>query len=286
MEKINISDAGIFYVVATPIGNLEDITFRSIRILKEVDFIAAEDTRHTAKLLNHYQIKKPLISCHEHNEQDRIAEFAEKLENGSNMAMVTDAGTPCISDPGYRIIKALALEHNIQVLPLPGPCAAISGLSVSGLPSDVFLFSGFPPKKKSALRNRLEYLKNETSTLIFYESPKRIISFILEVIAILGDRPAMLAREMTKIHEEYIRGRLSDILKALETRSSVKGECVLFIAWEDTVMEVSQKDIDREILSSLKNPDIRTSSLAKEISSKFSLPRKKIYNRILYLKTS
>lgn len=284
MEK-RTSFPGTFYVVATPIGNLEDITFRSIRILKEVDFIAAEDTRHTIKLLSHYDIRKPLISCHEHNEQNRIIDFTDKLKNGYNIALVTDAGTPCISDPGYRIVNALALDHKLNVIPLPGPCAAIAGLSVSALPSDSFLFSGFPPRKKSVRRKHLENLKNEPSTLIFYESPKRILSFIEEVIKILGDRPAMLAREMTKVHEEYIRGSLSDILATLQAKIAVKGECVLFVSRIETSSpEISQEKLDQEIVIALNKGEMHTTSLAKELSLKFSISKKQVYDRILFLK--
>ena len=227
---------GSLFVVATPIGNLEDITFRAVRILKEVDLIAAEDTRHTAKLLSHYDIKKTLISCHEHNEQERLSLFLEKLTLGQNIALVSDAGTPTISDPGYQLVKELT-RQGIRVVPVPGPSAVIAGLSVAGLPTDAFMFMGFLHRKKGKRRRVLENLTDEQATIVFYESPRRIIALMEELLLVFGDRPAMVAREITKIHEEFIRGRLSDIIDTLREKSVVKGECVVFVAWEDASSE-------------------------------------------------
>lgn len=226
------SDGSTLYVVATPIGNLEDITLRAIKILNQVDLIAAEDTRHTAKLLAHYQIQTPLISCHEHNEESRIDTFVQKLSDGFNIALVSDAGTPLISDPGYRVVKGVC-DAGFKVIPIPGACAAIAGLSVSGLPTDSFIFAGFPSRKKgkriSELEELLKTLKGKSSTIIFYESPHRIVKLIEDILEVMGDRPAMVGREITKHYEEYLRGTLSDILIDLKSRAAIKGECALFV---------------------------------------------------------
>ncbi|MCP4116782.1 MAG: 16S rRNA (cytidine(1402)-2'-O)-methyltransferase [Desulfobacteraceae bacterium] len=277
---------GTLYVVATPIGNLEDITFRAVRILKEVQVIAAEDTRHTGKLLSHYQIKNSLVSCHEHNEEGRIPELILRLSRGDDIALVSDAGTPSVSDPGYRLIRACA-EQGIRVVPVPGPSAAVAGLSVSGLPTDSFLFLGFLPRKSGKRRNYLESLKNERATLVIYESPRRILGLLSEIVEAMGDRPGMLAREITKIHEEYLRGNLSEIIASLEARASVKGECALFVSGAGEVSQpmLSEEGLDREILAALAGEGQRkkTSALAKELSKRLKLSKKTVYDRILVL---
>src|SRR3989339_274888 len=208
---------GTLYVVATPIGNLEDMTYRAVNVLKQVDLIAAEDTRHSKILLNHYGVETRLISCHEYNEADKTPLFISHLKNGLNIALISDAGTPTISDPGYNLIRSVSKE-NIRVIPIPGCCAAIAGLSVSGLPTDAFHFSGFLPKKTQKLQQTLELLKNQKPTLIFYESPRRIKILIGTMIRVFGDRQACMAREITKLHEEYSRGNLSEILRALNEK--------------------------------------------------------------------
>jgi len=220
---------GTLFVVATPIGNLDDLTFRAVKCLKEVNLIACEDTRRTAKLLNHLGIKKPLISCFEHNELARIDELLGKIAAGESVALVSDAGTPTISDPGFALVRA-AHERGIRVSPVPGPSALIAALSASGLPTDQFLFAGFLPRTSGARRARLLTLKSLAATLIFYESPHRVVESLTDIIAILGDRSAFLAREVTKLHEEMKSGTLSEILRLLGARAEVLGEIVLVVA--------------------------------------------------------
>jgi 16S rRNA (cytidine1402-2'-O)-methyltransferase len=219
---------GTLFVVATPLGNLDDMTFRAVKCLKEVTLIACEDTRRTAKLLNHLGIKKPLISCFEHNELARIDELLERVKGGEDVALVSDAGTPTISDPGFALVRA-AHERGIRVSPVPGPAALIAALSASGLPTDEFLFAGFLPRTSSARRARLEALKLQPATLIFYESPHRVVDSLNDMIAVLGDRDAFLAREVTKLHEEMTSVSLSALVTMLGARSEVLGEIVLVV---------------------------------------------------------
>src|SRR6201997_1904486 len=216
---------GTLYLVATPIGNLEDITLRALRILKEVDQIACEDTRHTLKLLSHFEIHKPLVSYHEHNEITRAPELVLAMEKGSTIALVSDAGMPLVSDPGHRLVT-LAIRHHIPVIPIPGPAALLTALSASGLPNEEFLFLGFLPARSGERQRALERLRIEDRTLIFYEAPHRIADTIADAVAILGDRPACLAREVTKVHEEFRRGRLTELFQSLEEHPA-KGEITL-----------------------------------------------------------
>jgi len=216
------------FLVGTPIGNLEDITLRALRTLKEVDLIACEDTRQTQKLLTHYNIGTPTISYHEHNEMTRSAELVKKLEEGAQVALVTDAGMPGISDPGYRLV-ALAIRHHIPVVPIPGPAAFLAALVASGLPTDSFRFSGFLPVKQGQRREMLESIKESPRTQVFYEAPHRIGAALEDVVAVLGpDRPVVLAREVTKLHEEFLRGRAEEILAEVMERE-LKGEITLLI---------------------------------------------------------
>lgn len=275
-------EPGILYVVATPIGNLEDMTFRAVRVLQQVSLIAAEDTRHSRKLLLHYQIDTPLISCHEHNEMARIADFMEKLKHGQSIALVSDAGTPSISDPGYRLVKACT-ENGIQVVPVPGPSAVTAGMSVSGLPTDRFHFSGFLSRKTGRRKKEIEALQHYGGTLVFYESPRRIVRLLEEMAEILGKRPAMLAREITKRHEEYLRGDLGSICDQLANRDQIKGECALFVGGFEEAEPVQEDDLDSEIRLALALPGTRTSSLAKQLSERFRLSKTDVYNRILSL---
>lgn len=220
---------GTLYVVATPIGNLEDITHRAIRILSEVSLIACEDTRHTRKLLNHYGIKTKSVSYHEHNEREQAVKLIEQIKAGADVAVVSDAGTPGISDPGFRIVR-LALERNVRVVPLPGPTALISALVASGLPSDEFFFGGFLPARATARRKRLEELSTIPATLVFYEAPHRIVETLKDARAILGEREAIVARELTKLHEELMRGPLSELMKQFDSsQHEPRGEMVLVI---------------------------------------------------------
>jgi 16S rRNA (cytidine1402-2'-O)-methyltransferase len=219
---------GTLYIVATPIGNLEDITLRALRVLHEVEWIACEDTRQTRKLLEHFGITKPLVSYHEHNETGRAAELVEKLASGGSGALVSDAGTPLVSDPGYRLVHA-AIAAGIRVVPIPGPSAAVGALSAAGLPTNAFRFCGFLPPKSSQRRKMLEHLKAETGTLIFYETPHRILEALEDVAAVMGPRPVVMARELTKLHEEFVRGTAAEIRAELAARPAVKGEITLLI---------------------------------------------------------
>ena len=216
---------GKLYIVATPIGNLEDITLRALRVLNEVDLIAAEDTRQTLKLLNHYEINKPLISYHRHNEETKSEILIEKLRNGENIALVSDAGTPGICDPGEEVIKK-AIEDNIEVIPIPGACAMINALIVSGISTKEFEFLGFLPLNKKLRRQKLKEIENSSKTIIIYEAPHKMKTTLGDLKEILKDRKIVLARELTKIHEEFIRKSIDELLSEIDT---IKGEMILII---------------------------------------------------------
>lgn len=231
---------GKLYLVATPIGNLEDITLRALRILKEVDLIAAEDTRNTLKLLNHFEIRKPLISNHRHNEEEREDLLIHKLKEGKNVAVVSDAGTPGISDPGEVIVKK-AIEENIEVIPIPGACAAINALIASGLDTKEFVFLGFLPLNKKLRKEKLEEIKDENRTMIIYEAPHKMKDSLKDLKEVVGDRRIVLAREITKIHEEFIRGNIEELIQKSE---QLKGEMILLI-------EGGTKEDNENILNNL-----------------------------------
>jgi 16S rRNA (cytidine1402-2'-O)-methyltransferase len=216
------------YLVATPIGNLEDITLRALRVLREADLIACEDTRQTGKLLAHFDIAKSTVSYHEHNEAERTQDLLRRLEAGANVALVSDAGTPLISDPGYRLVTA-AIAAGIPVVPIPGASAALSALAAAGLPTDAFRFCGFLPVKTTQRRKILEQLRGESCTLIFYEAPHRILDALDDITAVYGDRPVVVARELTKLYEEFLRGTAGQVHAQLAARPSVKGEITLLI---------------------------------------------------------
>jgi 16S rRNA (cytidine1402-2'-O)-methyltransferase len=220
---------GLLYVVSTPIGNLEDITYRAVRLLKEADWIACEDTRTTKRLLDHYSIQTRSLSYHEHNEANRTEDLVARLQQGETGALVSDAGTPLLSDPGYRIVRA-AVQAGIRVEALPGPSALLAGLVVSGLPTDQFHFGGFLPPKHGQRTRVLESLRDEAATLIFYEAPHRILESLEDIAATLGEREVVVARELTKLHEEVLRGTPAEIRGALEARDSIRGEFVVLIA--------------------------------------------------------
>ncbi len=234
---------GKLYLVATPIGNLEDITFRAIKILESVDLIAAEDTRHTLGLLNHFNISKPLISYYKQNEKTKSEILIEKLLEGQNIAVVSDAGTPGISDPGEEIVK-VAIENEIEIVPIPGACAFVNALIASGFSTREFSFIGFLSAEKKERKEKLEELKYETKTLIFYEAPHKLKTMLESVLEVLGDRKTVLAKELTKIHETFIRGYVSEILENIET---IKGEFVILVEGS----EVSQKEIEQKRLGEL-----------------------------------
>ena len=236
---------GCLYLVGTPIGNLEDITLRALRILKEADRIACEDTRHTQRLLTHYDIHKPLVSYHEHNEMTRAPELIVALEQGAKIALVSDAGTPLVSDPGHRLVT-LCLRHQIPVVPIPGPSALLASLSASGLPNEEFLFVGFLPNRAGERRRALEHLRIEDRTIVLYEAPHRIAETVSDAREILGDRPACLAREVTKLHEEFRRGKLSEISASLEERPA-RGEITLIIGAFDANEPRSEIDSSQSL---------------------------------------
>jgi len=231
-DKTGVSRPAL-YLVGTPIGNLEDITLRALRILKEVDVIACEDTRQTQKLLNHYAIGTRTTSYHEHNEMTKSAELVKEMQEGASVALVTDAGMPGISDPGYRLI-ALAIRHHLSVVPVPGASAFLAALVASGLPTDSFRFSGFLPAKRGERRAALEAVKNSPRTQVFYEAPHRVVESLEDVCEVLGEaRHVVVAREVTKLHEEFLRGRAGEVLENLKARDAVKGEITLLIGKAD-----------------------------------------------------
>ncbi|MBE9530853.1 MAG: 16S rRNA (cytidine(1402)-2'-O)-methyltransferase [Proteobacteria bacterium] len=274
---------GILYVVATPIGNRDDITIRALNILGHVDLVAAEDTRHTGRLLAHHNIKCHMISFHEHNENDRTPDLINRLKAGLSVALVSNAGTPSVSDPGYRLVKE-AVINRIRVSPIPGVSAAIAALSVSGLPTDSFVFIGFPAKKKAKRLDQLKDLEGEGRTMVFYESPRRILTFLKEIITVMGDRYGVLSREMTKLHEEFIRGFLSEILSSLNARSAIKGECTLLLTGCEENKEISMKTVRTEIIKALEKKQSKLSDLAKVIAKNYGLPKNKVYDEALKLK--
>jgi 16S rRNA (cytidine1402-2'-O)-methyltransferase len=274
--------AGILYVVSTPIGNLEDITHRAVRVLSEVDMIACEDTRHTRKLLNHYGVNTKTVSYHEHNERERAAELLESLESGLDVAVVSDAGTPGISDPGFRIVR-LALENGVPVVPLPGPTALISALVASGLPSDEFFFGGFLPARSGQRRTRLMELSSIPATLVFYEAPHRIAQSLRDAREILGEREAVIARELTKLHEEILRGRLSELAQRFSTGDEgARGEMVLLI--DRKVIGAASRASDSSEISSLvaalEAEGVDARSALKKAAKKLGISRDEAYRRL------
>lgn len=274
------ADNGSLYVVATPIGNLKDITFRAIEVLKHVDVIASEDTRHTAVLLKAYDIATRMVSCHEHNERERTAQLVEHLLAGKSVALVSDAGTPLISDPGFRLVREAA-AHQIPIVPIPGACAAIAALSASGFPTDAFVFLGFPPKKSRERFLFLSSMASEEKTLVFYESAKRIHRLLQEMIPIYGNRSAALCRELTKIHEEIIRGSMSELLEAIQERSLLKGELTLLVAGHSAESDALPQDLTSTILAELlSRKDEKPGKLAKTLSTRCHISRQEAYRRL------
>lgn len=277
------SSPGVLYVVATPIGNLADITYRAVEVLQSADMVAAEDTRHTARLFSRYQITTRLVSCHEHNEAQMAASLVEQIRSGANVALVSDAGTPSVSDPGYRVVSA-ALAEGVRVVPIPGPSAVEAALSVSGLPSDRFCFVGFLSKKAGRRQEVLKRLADAEHTLIFYESPKRLIRLLQALMQHLGDRQAVVGREITKRYEEFLRGRLSELIAQFEARDTVKGEVTVLVSGKvpesvDTD-QIPQSLID-EIRAALSAWDASPSRLAAALARKHRLPKSRVYQLII-----
>ena len=270
---------GTLYLVATAIGNLQDMTFRALEILKSVEVIACEDTRHTRKLANHFGISTKLVSYHEHNEAERSNELIAQLQNGVSVAVVSDAGTPGISDPGFQLVTR-AIEESIAVVPIPGAVAFVNAIAASGLPTDSIFFGGFLPSKKGDRRRRLEELASVQATLAFYESPRRIAASLADAIEILGDRRAVVARELTKMHEEISRGRLSE-LHIKYSADPVKGEIVLVIdrAGHSLPIEPPRSSIADRV-SELIAGGVERKAALKQAAKEFGLTRSEAYRQV------
>ncbi len=270
---------GCLYIVGTPIGNLEDITLRALRILKEVDVIACEDTRHTQKLLNHYNIAKTLVSYHEHNEMTRSPELLIQLEQGAKVALVSDAGMPLVSDPGYRLVT-LCVRHKIPIVPIPGPSAMLAALAAAGLPNEEFLFVGFLPQRSGERRRMLEHLRIEERTMIFYEAPHRVAESIADAQEILGDRAACIAREVTKLHEEFLRGKLSQLAESLAERPA-RGEITLIVGPPEPSAGTGQADSSQS-LSDRVDELIRQAKLDRKEALKLAAKERGLTRRAAY----
>lgn len=272
---------GTLYLVPTPIGNLKDITFRTLDILNEVDLICAEDTRNTLRLLNHFEIKTPQISFHEHNTKERIPYLLEKLEQGENLAQVSDAGTPSISDPGHELVEA-CIENDIAVVPLPGANAAISALIASGIVPQPFLFYGFLPRKKSEQKKTLEELKPQTATLIFYEAPHRLKKTLEAMLAVFGPRKVALCRELTKRYEEFLRGTLEDAVE-WASKGEVRGEFVVIVeganeAQKEVADPARQLPLAKQVDLLITQKGLKTNAAIKEVAKANGLKKQVVYN--------
>ncbi|PYV27610.1 MAG: 16S rRNA (cytidine(1402)-2'-O)-methyltransferase [Acidobacteria bacterium] len=270
---------GKLYIVGTPIGNLEDITFRALRTLKEADVIACEDTRRTQKLLNHYSIRTPTISYHEHNEMTRAPELIIELEQGSHIALVSDAGMPVISDPGYRLVK-LAVRHNIQVIPIPGASAFVAALAAAGMPVDKFRFLGFLPAKRVARQKALAEAKSSSKTLVFYEAPHRALEALADVRKILGDPPVVVAREVTKVFEEFLRGSASEVLERMK-RKPVKGELTILVGPHSSSEEngVHPNTICQDLERVMREQGVDERAALKLVARARGIPRSEAYRQ-------
>jgi 16S rRNA (cytidine1402-2'-O)-methyltransferase len=269
------------YIVPTPIGNLEDITLRALRVLKEADLIACEDTRHTRKLLEHFGINTPTISYHEHNEKSRTPELIERLEKGQQVALVADAGTPGVSDPAYRIVLA-AIEHGITIIPLPGATALIGALIASGLPLDSFLFLGFLPHKKHARQAKLAELKSQRATLVIYEAPHRIRYTLADAQSVLGNRQAVLVRELTKLHEQFIRGTLAEISNYFAEHEP-RGEMTLVIAGspDDNLFSDDPISIEEQVEMLMQEEGLSRGEAIKQAARSRGLSKREAYQMLL-----
>jgi 16S rRNA (cytidine1402-2'-O)-methyltransferase len=272
---------GLLYLVATPIGNLEDITYRAVRVLREAGLIACEDTRQTRKLLDHYDIRTPTISYHEHNEAERAAELASRMAAGAVVALVSDAGMPLVSDPGYRLVRA-AIDIAVPVIAVPGPSAALTALAASGLPTDSFRFGGFLPSKPGQRAKALEALAEEQATLIFYEAPHRILEALEAVEQALGHRPVVVARELTKIHEEFLRGTAADVRAQLAARDAIRGEITLLIG-KATGPAPDDRPVD-EAVEELVNAGTPRMDAIKQVARRRGLSKREVYDRLLRAK--
>jgi 16S rRNA (cytidine1402-2'-O)-methyltransferase len=272
---------GTLYIVSTPIGNLEDITLRALRILKEADLVAAEDTRRTRQLLAHYGIQKPLLSYHEHNERIREEKLLKELREGKKVALVTDAGTPGVSDPGEPLIRR-AIREKIPLVPIPGPAAAIAALSIAGLPTDRFLFCGFLPAKSSARKKSLEALRRRPETLVLYESPRRLSAFLQEALEILGDREAAVNREITKVFEETLRGTLSEVLARIAGKE-VRGEITVVVAGNAEQDPADTRTI-QEALREYSEAGVSRKEAVERVAEELGAPKREVYRESLKMK--
>jgi 16S rRNA (cytidine1402-2'-O)-methyltransferase len=291
MTKAKAGDAGIatgcLYVVATPIGNLEDITLRALRILKEADLVACEDTRQTIKLLAHFDIQKRLISYHEHNEITRAPEIVIELEQGAKVALVSDAGTPAISDPGHRLVS-LCLRHGIKVEPVPGPSAFVTALAVSGMPVDEFTFVGFLPSRQSGRRKSLRALISEPRTLAIYEAPHRLSDTLEDALEILGNRPAVIAREVTKMYEEFRRGHLRELLAEMR-KTPARGEITLLIGPADgqTAQQAvsssaeTEQPLSHRVEAIMASKGVDRKAALKQAARERGITRREAYKQLL-----
>lgn len=273
---------GILYLIATPIGNLEDITLRALRVLKEVDLIACEDTRHTAKLLTHYGVSTPRESYHQFNEKSRTPRLVQMLRDGKNIALVSDSGTPLVSDPGYELVSSCRRE-GIQVIPVPGPSAAIAALTGSGLPAETFFFAGFLPSRGSLRKRKLKELAALPATLILYEAPHRILSSLEDMTAIFGARRASIARELTKVHEELLHGTLPELLDLLRARPRIQGEITLVIergesAPANTNLPIS---IRQHLEEEMRKTGLPRNEALKSVAKQRGLSRKQAYDELI-----
>jgi 16S rRNA (cytidine1402-2'-O)-methyltransferase len=264
---------------------MADITLRALTVLSQVNLIAAEDTRHTQRLLSHHNISASLVSYHEHNEERRTPELVDRLLGGESVALVSDAGTPTVSDPGYKLIT-VALSRGISVVPVPGVSAVTTALSVSGLPTDSFLFIGFPAKKKARRREQLAVLSREARTLVFYESPKRIKAFLGEIRDEMGDRRIVVGREMTKAYEEFLRGSASEVMAALDVREQVKGECTLLVAGTGGTAEIDLEAVRADLHERLSEGGAGLGQISRQIAREHGVSRQLVYAEGLKLKGS
>ena len=281
MRLTNIG-TGTLYIVSTPIGNLEDITLRALKVLGSVRIIAAEDTRHTQKLLHHYDIHTPQTSYHDHNKEEKSAVLIDKLKEGHDIALVSDAGTPGISDPGYYLINR-AIDENIKITPIPGPTASIAALSISGLPTDAFVFEGFLPAKKAARRKRLQELLSERRTIIMFETPRRASSSLEDISEILGDRRVVLTRELTKMFEEVIRDKVSNVMEKIKGRS-LKGEITIIIEGAHGEIITDTEDLKSYLEKLMKKEGLTLKDAVSKASKDLNLSKNKVYKEALKIK--
>lgn len=281
-EASSCMTPGTLYIVATPIGNLEDITLRALQILRRVDMIACEDTRYSARLLAHYGITTPRESYHDHNERERTPHFLQMLHLGRSIALISDSGTPLISDPGYLLVSACRKE-GVPVVPIPGPSAVIAALAASGLPMSRFYFVGFLPPRSKARKTELEQLKDIPATMIFYEAPHRLLATLTDMRSILGPRPACLARELTKVHEEWTRGTLTELSEIMNTRAKIRGEITLVVGpGQAGIPEISPTiSLEEAVKDEIRRTGLPHKEALRAVARRLGISRKDAYRRLV-----